>query len=226
MWDGWNSWLELNPGWERHFIDDDAMEHHILRLAAAGVPELLATYRSLPKIVLKSDLLRYVIMYTHGGVWTDIDTRCYIPISQWAGNCSNRAHIGDVGLIVGTELDGTHFLDRDLFFSQFTFAAGAGHPVLREVIARIIEYPLAEPHFETILKWTGPRQWTDAITDHLNATIAEFELGLARHLTDPKLLGDVCIAPIYAFGSGRGQVPADDPRIWAQHFFHGTWVHG
>lgn len=234
LWEGWKSWEKLNPDWTRHFIDDHHMEHHVLLLASAGVPEVLSTYRSLPTMVLRSDFMRYVLVFMYGGVWADIDTLAHLSIAEWYRRClgGSGSHRGSVGFIAGTELDfdpidkTASWLDRTLYFAQFMFMARRGHPILLEVLADVIEVTPTTPPNENVLIWTGPRRWTDNIVGHLYGNYPGLTQRNITYLDKPMMLGDVCLLPVSGFGAGRDQAnspPVTDPDVFAHHFFQFSW---
>ncbi|KAF8321538.1 hypothetical protein DL93DRAFT_2223905 [Clavulina sp. PMI_390] len=75
--------------WEHHgfeslFLNDDdslawVIEHF-------GDSEITRAYRTLPRPVMKADMLRYLIMLAAGGVYSDADTQVLMPLSRWADN--------------------------------------------------------------------------------------------------------------------------------------------
>lgn len=86
--------------------------------------------------VLKADLVRYLLVFTFGGVYTDTDTICLKPIRNWGDGKP------DISLIVGVEADAKDIPDweksygRQLQMVQWTFAAAPGHPVLANTFFR------------------------------------------------------------------------------------------
>jgi alpha 1,6-mannosyltransferase len=145
----------------------------------ANVPTVLEAYFSLPAVILKTDYFRYLLLLARGGIYADIDTEALRPAHQWLPPTS-PPHT--VGLIVGVEADPTredwaHWYARRIQFCQWVFRAKPGHPVLREVVARIAEATLerkrkGELHPDgeslSIIEWTGPAVWTDSIFGGMN----------------------------------------------------------
>jgi alpha 1,6-mannosyltransferase len=136
---------------------------------------------SLPLPILKADYFRYLLLLARGGIYADIDTEALKPAHLWLPETSPS---NSVGLIVGIEADPTRedwnmWYARRIQFCQWTFRAKAGHPVLREVVARITAVTLKrkeEGRLQgdgmqslTIIEWTGPAVWTDAIFWGMNS---------------------------------------------------------
>lgn len=55
--------------------------------------------RSLNLPILRADIARYLLVYTYGGVYADLDTRALRPVEEWRDGHAN------VSLIVGVEAD-------------------------------------------------------------------------------------------------------------------------
>ncbi|KAF9505826.1 glycosyltransferase family 32 protein [Hydnum rufescens UP504] len=104
-------------------------------------------------------MIRYLLLLTNGGVYSDVDTRPIMHMSQWATGVENwTPALGPrypVRMIVGIEGDlhiwrnwesffqsiglikcGRH---RPLQFTQWTIAAQASHPILIDTVRRIVD---------------------------------------------------------------------------------------
>jgi mannosyltransferase OCH1-like enzyme len=108
------SWYQ-NKGWERALENDEEIEKFIY----TNFPDLKKTFNKVPFPVMKADIWRYCVIYKNGGLYTDLDTTCMIPIERWLPpdaefvfSCENR-----------TEL-----------FCQWTFYAKPGHYILKRMI--------------------------------------------------------------------------------------------
>src|SRR5208282_3894495 len=141
----------------------------------------MEAYYSLPLAILKADFFRYLILLARGGIYADIDTEVLKPAHQWLPETSPA---NTVGLIVGIEADPTRddwsmWYARRIQFCQWVMRAKVGHPVLLETVARITETTLNMKKDGTltgdglaslsIIEWTGPAVWTDAIFWGMNS---------------------------------------------------------
>jgi alpha 1,6-mannosyltransferase len=226
-------------------ITDDVAEILIEHLYGS-VPDVMETYRLLPMPVLKADFFRYLILFARGGIYADIDTEVLRPAHLWLPNTSPAA---TVGIIVGIEADSTRedwatWYARRIQFCQWVMRAKVGHPILRETIARITEFTLRRRDEGqltvqglaslSIIEWTGPAVWTDAIFWYMNAHTktgkgtkagAEMEEWSWRQftgITEPKQVGDVLVLPITGFSPGighMGSLEPDDPHAMVLHHF-------
>ena len=148
-----NSWTGTR-GLTYKFCDDTTRD----RMVSEFSTSLFELYKDLPLEVMKSDVWRYVALYTHGGVYADVDTRCLAdPSVLWRTRS---------WLVVAPENCQTNYL------CQWVFAAPKGSPVIGAVI-REMERRLAaegridrnsfvrDPHL--VHRLTGPAMFTDAV---------------------------------------------------------------
>ena len=139
------SWHQ-NRDWKRAVEDDNDINKYV----KTNFPSLHKKFMKVPFPVMKADIWRYCVIAKEGGLYTDLDTTCMIPIQKWlppdtefAISCENR-----------TEL-----------FCQWTFYAKPGHYIMK----RMVE--LLEIRLEGKLKffkpmvhyYTGPTFFTLAI---------------------------------------------------------------
>jgi hypothetical protein len=111
------SWRDANPGWEyRLWTDDDNR-----RLVSQRFPWLLRVYDALPVPVMRADTARYLYMYTHGGVYADLDTFAL----RSTENLTEAAAAGGAGALVALmsgDVDYPHNIPNAWMASQ------PGHP--------------------------------------------------------------------------------------------------
>ncbi len=62
--------LQINPHYEYVLMDDEGAQ----KFLADYFPKYISLYTSLTRVQYKSDLLRYLYLYTFGGYYVDIDT--------------------------------------------------------------------------------------------------------------------------------------------------------
>ncbi|RFU29353.1 hypothetical protein B7463_g6985, partial [Scytalidium lignicola] len=236
------SWTEMHPGFVHEVITDDVAVH-LLRYLYASIPEVLEAYHALPVPVLKADFFRYLVLLARGGIYSDIDTFAIQSAVDWLpASVPQEA----VGLVVGIEADPDRpdwadWYSRRIQFCQWTIQAKPGHPVLREIVARITTETLKRKKQRTlgtdshgVVEFTGPAIWTDIIFEYFNDEkyfdVASSKSNITwRDFTGmemPKKVGDVVVLPITSFSPGVGQMGAgeyDDPMAFVKHDFEGTW---
>ena len=239
------SWTEKHPGFVHEVVTDQAAVHLISYLYAS-VPEVVEAYKALPVPVLKADFFRYLILLARGGIYSDIDTEALKPASDWLPDDFDRA---TVGLIIGIEADPDRpdwhdWYSRRIQFCQWTIQAKPGHPVLRDIVATITEDTLrmkrehllnAGELTKSIVEFTGPAVWTDAIFSYFNNP-AFFDFSNKSSnisypdffgVTEHKKIGDVIVLPITSFSPGVQQMGAqdvNDKMAFVRHDFEGRWL--
>lgn len=209
------SWSKRNPNHSYVLIPDHLLDEFI-ELEFSNVPLIIKAWHLLPKMILKADFFRYLIIFARGGVYSDTDTFCIKEIDKWAlyqqeykseddhfrkdlkfGSSDKNAlssiaesdpieaQSNDIGLVLGIEADPdrsdwSEWYARRIQFIQWTLMGKRGHPLLRELIARIVEETLRRESMGTVNKiegkdqggdimhWTGPGIFTDVVFDYMN----------------------------------------------------------
>lgn len=237
------SWTELHPGFV-HEVITDKVAAHLIRHLYASMPDIIEAYNSLPLPVLKADFFRYLVLLARGGIYTDIDTTALKSAPEWIPQEVPRETIG---LIVGIEADPDRpdwkdWYSRRIQFCQWTIQAKPGHPVLREVVATVTEETLRMKRLgylnvtkldKSIVEFTGPAMWTDAIFNFFNNpeyfSVGENGKNITwEHFTgieSARKVGDVVVLPITSFSPGVQQMGAKEPEdemAFVKHDFEGT----
>ena len=164
-----NEWIDKNAGWEVILYDDDDIETYI---KGHWDNRMFVFYKALPLGVMKADLWRYLVLCTHGGVYSDIDSKCLLPIKYWFHD-----FVGKDALVISVEND-THFCQWNMYCTK-------DHPALKHVCKYILEryerdgIDINDGIFVHAV--TGPGVWTDALKSYL---------GL-EHLTNAKAVYDM-----------------------------------
>ena len=181
MVDAINTWKNLNSDFEYRYMDDIQSAEFILNEYGQ---EWHNIFVNLPVGVMRGDLWRYMIIYKYGGVYADLDTECLNPINTWLNE--------DYDMIVCPE--------TDIHYCQWTFAASAGHPVLKSVLdiikERLLNPEYGSPHF--VHTHTGPAIWTEGINKALDFKIDNL-------ISDYLLLNSCDNAKLYKFHCYGGE---------------------
>ncbi|KAJ3234580.1 hypothetical protein HDU81_001308 [Chytriomyces hyalinus] len=225
------SWRKVNPD-AMHIVWTDAQADEFMRSAFPGT-RFYEAYQKLPRVVLKTDMLRYALLLKYGGVYSDGDTTCRRPLQDWFVGHDNAT------LIVGVEWYANfhkHHEDhyKQLQLVQWTFAASAGHPMfdalLTDISKRVLdeyseEYLLNRDNVESI---GGPRVFTRFVREYMAEFNESFEL-LDVSQEDGKgyfAKSRVLVHPMYSF------YPAYAKRLFTRrtdlvdHHFYGASSEG
>ena len=214
------TWAKLNPGYSILLFDDA----DIASFMAAYHPRHLALFKRLASQVERTDLWRYLVLCTYGGVYADSDVVAGRPVDSWAQ---------DAGLLTGVEnafasaaAARARDYTRTMQIVQWTIAARPGHPAvcrMGDYIAARLDAEAAgkvreDDRDHAILERTGPGIWSSSVHDYLR-----------EHGADPESLvgggkvGDVRVLPQSSFGCASSTVNLGDPVAYAYHMFKGSW---
>jgi len=208
------SWARLNPGHSILLYDDVDIRAFITTYHAHHLP----LFHRLQSQVERTDLWRYLVLCTFGGVYADSDVVAGRPIATWAQ---------DAGLLTGVEnafetMAAARRRDytRVMQLVQWTIAARRGHEVvcrMGDYISRRLDAEAAGTIAETnrdhaILERTGPGIWSSSVHDYLRErrVIPETLVGGGR-------AGDVRILPQSVFGCASNTVNIEDPMAYVYH---------
>lgn len=157
-------WQDLNPRHRLHLWDDQDCEE-LIRSEQENLRrdlgiDIVDLYHQLAKPVEKSDLWRYVVIYTRGGIYTDADTACLSPCDEWI--------LPEDRALVGFE---SFKIEHPTQYCQWTFAAEPGHPFLGLLLQRVARaiHDVTGDGSKATLQRTGPLVFTDALIEFVNA---------------------------------------------------------
>ena len=234
------SWIDtcfrLNPTFRHEFLTDASGEYYVTEYYASR-PDIVSTYHELTVPILKADLLRYLILYAEGGIWSDLDVSCEDgkTIHEWIPE-----HLkADTNLVVGLEFDWKYEND-DFLHSQFaswTIMARPGSQHMQMVIDDIVsgihdktvEHNVTISELTTemvgdVVDITGPKRMTRSIVRSLGMmlerTVDDRDIS---DLKEPRLVGDVLVLPGNAFAASQSGYPEDQGPKLVTHHYAGTW---
>lgn len=82
------TWKNLNPEWEHRYVDAEQREKDIKEYN-----HILHRFYLLADKVTQADIWRYVITYTNGGVYADMDSVCFSPLDYIIENYYNNQDV-------------------------------------------------------------------------------------------------------------------------------------
>ncbi|KAJ5746895.1 uncharacterized protein N7511_008591 [Penicillium nucicola] len=204
----WNYSL-VNAKWADKFITE----------TLASIPDLEYLYKSYPGYVLRGDLLRYLILWYHGGYYADIDVYPATSIKTCPAMQNTLFNQGpntamtnrNISLVVGIEIDEPfastekmhdwHWVRRYGFLQYTMYAPQRFSPILREVIVRVLSHTkqhIAQSHIwgaryneMTTLEITGPGVFTDTVLDILSETLPSDHRLIQKSMDADEELGDL-----------------------------------
>jgi len=239
------SWLHKNPTYRYEVLTDHNDIHYIeTRYGPAGLnrPDIVYVYRQITAKIVRADMLRYLVMYAEGGVYSDIDVEALRPISrfipdQYAGQ--------DVDMVIGVEIDQPEFANHKILgekcmsFCQWTFMAKPGLPIMLKLVDRIILWLNDESRrqnlpisglkldFNGIIAGTGPSAFTEAILEDISNRVGRRVtwLDTFHNMAESKLMAGYLILTVEAFAAGQGHSDSGNHAARAalvKHHYHAS----
>ena len=223
--------------------DDNTMDYVEEHFGPSGYnrPDIVQTYKTLNAKIIQADLLRYLVMYVEGGVYTDIDVEAIRSIDYFI---PKRYDEKSVNMVIGVETDEPAFKDHPLLgskaqsFCQWTFMCKPRLPVMMRLIDNILLWlqnlsheqnvPISEIQldFDEVLSGTGPSAFTNAILAEMSETEGRPITWEEFHdLEESKLLAGVLVLPSEAFAAGTGHSQSGNHggrQALVKHHFHAS----
>ena len=240
------TWTIKNPRYRYEVLtDDNTMDYVEQHFGPSGYnrPDIVSTYRSLNARIIQADLLRYLVMYVEGGLYTDIDVEAIRPVDQFIPKRFNER---DVNMVIGVETDEPDFKDHPILgskaqsFCQWTFVCKPRLPVMMRLVDNILLWlgelaqqqnkPISDIQldFDDVLSGTGPSAFTEAILAQMSIDTGETITWEDFHdLEESKLVGGVLVLPSEAFAAGTGHSQSGNhggrAALVRHHFHASSW---
>lgn len=217
--DAIRSWVKINQDYSYTLVSDQGADTFVRKYYLADRMEIAHTFLETRFPIFRSDLLRYMLLESEGGIYTDLDTKPRKPINEWV-----PAHLRpSVRAIVGIEYDQldnpepSHGFSERISFCQWTIAIAPKHPMMTRIVKKIVAslkdhaqkngttiFDLSNPH-SRFGRVTGPGIWTTAVWESLSEALggAKLDYRNVSGLKEPRLFGDIMVLPIDGFGTGQ-----------------------
>lgn len=233
-----DSWLEKNPSFRYELLTDQSADNYVITRYNETRPDIVTLYTGLSIPILKADLLRYLILLSDGGIWSDIDVTCEVDVGHWLPADMYRT-APDISLVVGLEFDIAADGPRPVYsqLTNWVFAARPGSPHLLYVVNSIVKglYDIAEENsvqpsgitldmISDVVDVTGPKIMTLGIVESLGQLLGRTvdDRDIAGN-KKPHLVGDVLVMPGAAFAALQNGFPKDQVEPLVSHHYAGSW---
>lgn len=219
------SWLSQNPSLRHEIFTDGSAEQYV-REQFAKFPDIIDIYTDLRVPILKADFLRQLILYADGGVWSDLDVTCHIPIDSWIPEKYKNA----TNLVVGLEFDGNQFASWTVMAKPRSNHIAAAIEYIMDALEGSAEQAnttisgLTMKTISDVVAVTGPQAMTRAILKSISSELGQVvDGGNVSGLHEPVLLHDVLVLPNAAFGALQAGWPTDQGPYLVEHHYAGSW---
>ncbi|KAK2599094.1 hypothetical protein QQS21_005435 [Conoideocrella luteorostrata] len=218
------TWISQNPHMRYEVITDANDMTYVEQYFGPGGfnrPDIVEFYRDVNLRIIKADLLRYMILYAEGGIYTDIDVEAIKPFHRFI---PERHDEKAYDLVVGIEVDMPQFREHRILgqksqsFCQWTIISRPRHPVMLNLIEKIMDWlksaakeqgvPIGkvELDFDQVITGTGPSAFTAAVLDQMNKVQKSSKVTWDdfHNMDESKVVGRVLVLPVEAFCAGQG----------------------
>lgn len=238
-----HSWVKNNQDYSYTLVSDLGADTFVRNQYLADRMEIAHTFLDTRFSIFRSDLLRYMLLESEGGIYTDLDTKLRKPIKEWI-----PAHLRpSVRAIVGIEYDQldspepSHGFSERISFCRRTIAIAPKHPMMTRIVKRAVaninEYAqkngtvsaLSTPNAR-IEEVTGPGIWTTAVWESLSEALggAKLDYRNVSGLKEPTLFGNILVLPIDGFGTGQAHSGSSRDgkarTALVEHSFKQSWM--
>ncbi|KKK18989.1 hypothetical protein ARAM_001485 [Aspergillus rambellii] len=224
-----DQWLEKNPNFRHEVLTDESGDQYV-REHYADWPEVVDTFMALTVPILKADFLRVLIMYADGGIWSDLDVACEVPVSEWIPKKLANDPLHPINVVVGIEFDGWQFASWTVMAKP---RLAHFERTIRYVLDQIqklaadnhVSIPaITKPMIPDVVAVTGPQAITIALLQSVSAaTGQDIQKQAILNLKEPTLIGDILVLPQAAFAALQGGFPKDQGPYLVSHHYSGSW---
>lgn len=238
------TWTTKNPGYRYEVLTDmNDLSYVETYYGPHGFnrPDIVETYRSLTARIIKSDLLRYLVMYAEGGLYADIDVEDLKPIERFV---PVRYDESEIDMIVGVEIDQPEYKSHPILgkkcesFCQWTFLCKPQLPVMLHLVDSILAWlndlsrqqnvPISDLtlDFDEVIAGTGPSAFTKVILKEISQRVGhEVTWDNFHALSESTLVGGVLVLTVEAFAAGQGHSDSgnhNSKQALVKHRYHAS----
>ncbi|KAL8919144.1 MAG: hypothetical protein Q9172_005105 [Xanthocarpia lactea] len=230
------TWMDQNPEYRYELLTDAGAETYVKDHFLED-SKISGTYLSLSDYIMRADLIRYLALLKDGGVYSDLDVGCLRPIDLWIP----PAFKNNTSVVLGIEVDNEMGPNKTKLFElvNWTIMSRRNAPFMRFLVDRVIDnlektaakhnttlFSL-QPKRQEVIDVTGPAALTEAAFQYLSEkTQTAINMRNFTKMRRPKLVADILVLPINAFGAGH-QVQwsgtDEDGSALVHHYFAGSW---
>ncbi len=223
------TWTDLNPGYQHKLLTDELIAGYVRDHFHTSNPDIEETFLQAKDFVLQLDLIKYMVLWAEGGVYSDLDVACVQPSSQWVP----PQFIDKAGIVLGVQIEQKAGLDgnaKDSFqLADWTVMSKPNQPFFWFLYQRltdnikhlaaeqIVPAPNSRPY--NITDVTGRNALTQAFLAYATSVTATKVTGNNfTKVTEPTLFGEILVLPVQAFAS-----PHQNGKEVVHHYEAGSW---
>jgi len=203
------TWKEHHPAWQYEYWDGDRTEAFVHN----HYPHLATVYFNYRYDVQRRDAIRYLILYSMGGMYVDFDYQCFQSFESYLS--------GDKCYFSMEPDSHRRTFGKDVYFNNALMITPPSHPFLEAVITHLqtTSIPYSEGKFRDVLTSTGPLMLTELYEKYENKT--------EIHLFTPEQVSPLSQSEVWNLANGTANSQLLENKLekaLAVHFFCGTWL--
>ena len=204
------SWKKHHPDWDYVLWDEKAMNE----LVEEKFPQYRKQYEHLPFDIQRWDVIRYLILFTYGGLYADLDYQCLKPFD---------AILDKQMCCMGLEpASHAQMINKHFCIGNALMASVSAHPFFKELIMAVLKEDLVYDRQQ------NPIQWIISTTGPVILTDIWFKYADKESIM---LLNDTLVAPFskpeameFMMDSSHKNWQQKLEKAMAIHYFMGTWL--
>ncbi|KAK0507832.1 hypothetical protein JMJ35_009721 [Cladonia borealis] len=223
------TWTDLNPGYQQKLLTDDLIAGYVRDHFHASNPDIEETFLQAKDFVSQLDLMKYMVLWAEGGVYSDLDVACVQPLSQWVP----PQFIDRAGIVLGMQSEQKTGLDgnaRDSFqLADWTMMSKPNQPFLWFLYQSLTEnikhlaakniVPASNSRAYNISDVTGRNALTQAFLAYATSvTATKVTVENFTKVAEPTLFGEILVLPVQAFASSYR-----NGKELVHHYEAGSW---
>ncbi len=207
-----HTWREQHPHWEYRLWDEMSCKQLIVK----DFPFIEKLYQSLSYNIQRVDLLKYLILYSEGGLYVDLDYECLKSIKELIVN----------EVCIGLEPKSYALFHNCQFFLGNAFmASNAQHEFFKKLISNLMLNLASENilgvsnanKYSQVMKSTGPVMFNEYFRNNNSQYIS---------LIAPELIAPLTKQEATIFREFRESAMQNSKlkNAYAVHHFMGSWL--
>ena len=223
------TWMDLNEGWKHKLLTDELIAGYVAEHFHARNPDIEETFLQAKDFVLQLDLIKYMVLWAEGGVYSDLDVACVKPVREWVP----ERFIDKAGIVLGVQVEqmaeGDGDAEEEFRLADWTIMSKPNQPFLWFLYQRFTEN-IKHLAAEQVVLGSNKRPYNVSDVTGRNALTQAF-LAYATSVTatkvtvdnftevaEPTLFGEVLVLPVQAFASSHR-----NRRELVHHYEAGSW---
>ena len=223
------TWTDLNPRYHHKLLTDEMITEYVRDHFHASNPDIEGILLQAKDFVLQLDLIKYMVLWAEGGVYSDLDVACVQPPSQWVP----PQFIDKAGVVLAIHIEQNTGLDghaKDTFqLADWTIMSKPNQPFLWFLYQRLTENikhlaaeqivpaPNSRPY--NVSDVTGRHALTQAFLAYAaSVTATKVTVNNFTKIAEPTLFGEILVLPVQAFASSH-----QNGKEFVHHYKAGSW---